>query len=453
MDFLSSVIGFVLAVGILVTVHEFGHFWVARVLGVKVLRFSVGLGKPLWSWRRTPDDTEYVVAMIPLGGYVRMLDESEGEVPESERERAFNRKPLRVRTAVVLAGPAFNFLFAILAYWLVFSIGVDGVKPVVGAVQPDSIAARAGFRADDTVLKIDGRRVQTWGEHRLYLMDRLLGGGAVEFLVSRADGSRDVLHLALGGHATRALSASGLEREIGIAPKLPRLQAVVGAVSTDSPASRAGFRAGDRIVAVDGVPVEDWAGLVQRVAPRAGDELAIMVERAQVVLLLTVTPEAVSTDGRVVGRIGIGPEFSEPSGEYLGTVRLGFGERIARAVEHTWLMSALTLKVLYRMLRLEVSTENLSGPLTIAHYAGQSVQIGVTPFLTFLAVISVSLGILNLLPIPILDGGHLLYYAIELFRGGPVPERVTYWGQQVGIVMLAGLMGLAFYNDIARLFG
>ncbi len=452
MDFLTSVVGFVLAVGILVTVHEFGHFWVARSLGVKVLKFSVGFGRPLWS-RRGADGTEYAIAMLPLGGYVRMLDEAEGDVPESERQRAFNRKPLSVRAAVVVAGPAFNFLFAILAYWAVFMIGTDGIRPVIGNVEAGSVAERAGLRAGDEIVAIDGRRNQTWSEHRLYLMDRLLDGDEVVYEVRRADGSGARAAMAIGDDVSEALTPTGIERLLGIAPELPELQAVVGDVVPGSPAQSAGLVAGDRIDAIDGVTVSSWAELVALVMPAAGRPLTLAVSRDGQSMTVDLTPAVAEVDGREVGRIGIAPAMTAPGEEYFARVELSAFEALGRAAENTWRMSALTLKMLWRMLKLEISTENLSGPITIAHYAGQSVQIGLVPFLTFLAVISISLGVLNLLPIPVLDGGHLLYYVIELVRGGPVPERVMIWGQQLGIAMLAGLMALAFYNDILRLLG
>lgn len=453
MDFLSSIFGFILAIGILVTVHEFGHFWVARTLGVKVLKFSVGFGRSIWSWRGKKDNTEYAIAMIPLGGYVRMLDEAEGDVAESERHRAFNRKPLGVRTAVVLAGPLFNFLFAILAYWTIYMVGVDGIRPVIGTLQPGSVAEQAGLQSGDRIVSIDGRHTQTWGEHRLYLMNRLVDDRPIEFVVERDSSRRITAELSVVDALTEALMPAGIERVLGMSPDLPELEAIVGEVVDGSPAALAGFRSGDRIVGIDGTPVTSWRELVERVMPRPGDSLMFQISRDGLVSEHQVVPEAAEVGGQTVGRIGISPAPQPPREEYMATVELSALQSVVRATENTWLMSVLTLKMLYRMLKLEVSTENLSGPITIAHYAGQTVQIGLIAFLTFLAVISVSLGVLNLLPIPVLDGGHLLYYLIELVRGGPVPERVMYWGQHVGILMLAGLMTVAFYNDILRLLG
>ncbi|GJL82017.1 MAG: zinc metalloprotease [marine bacterium B5-7] len=451
MDFLFSIFGFVLAIGILVTVHEYGHFWVARTLGVKVLRFSIGFGRPLFTWRGRRDDTEYVVAMIPLGGYVKMLDEHEGDVADEDIPRAFNRKSLGVRSAVVLAGPAFNFLFAIAAYWLINTVGIDGVKPVIGEIIPGSVASEAGLQVGDTIVEIDGRKTQTWGEHRLYIMSRLVDGKGLDIIVSRDGTSLTEASLRPQGDASDALSPAGIEQMLGMRPALPELESVVGSVADKSPAAAAGLQTGDRIVAIDGRELSSWRELVERVMPNPGQTLNVEIDRKGQRIVQNITPEAVVVGDDTIGRIGISPAPVADAADYFTTVDLGFAESLKRAVEQTWLMSSLTLKMLYRMLKLEISTENLSGPITIAHYAGQSVQIGLIPFLTFLAIISVSLGVLNLLPIPVLDGGHLLYYLIELIRGGPVPERVMYWGQQVGIVMLACLMGLAFYNDVLRL--
>jgi regulator of sigma E protease len=453
LDFLTSALGFILAIGILVTVHEFGHFWVARRLGVKVLKFSIGFGRSLWSWHGKRDNTEYAIALIPLGGYVRMLDESEGEVPEAERHRAFNLKPLWVRSAVVVAGPAFNFLFAIAAYWLIFSLGVAGIQPVIGNVTESSAADRAGLRSGDVIMMIDGRPTQTWGEHRLYVMNQLLDGESLEIVVDRPGSGSVTTTLSVDGDASGALSPAGIEQALGMRPQLPELTATVGEVLEGSPAADAGLRNGDRIVAIDGREIASWRDLVENVMPRAGQTMSLRISRGEEVLDSTITPQAADVEGQTVGRIGVSPAAQPIPESYRAVARFSVPAALGRGVENTWLMSALTLKMLYRMLKLEISTENLSGPITIAHYAGQSVQIGVIPFLTFLAVISVSLGILNLLPVPVLDGGHLLYYAIELIRGGPVPERVMYWGQQLGILMLAALMLLAFYNDILRLLG
>ncbi|MFT5111671.1 MAG: regulator of sigma E protease [Parasphingorhabdus sp.] len=452
MDFLMSILGFVLAVGILVTVHEFGHFWVARVLGVKVLKFSIGFGRSLYSWRGKRDDTEYVIAAIPLGGFVKMLDEGDCEVAESERAQAFNRQSLLTRSAVVVAGPAFNFLFAILAYWIVFGIGVDGIKPVVGSVAEGSFAERAGFRPGDQIIDIDGRLSQTWSEHRLYTLDRLLDGEPVTYQINSLDGENKFLELALGEDRNSALSPAGLERVIGFGPDLPRLEAVMGTIAEDSPAEKSGLQPGDRIVVIDDTTITDWFDLVTYVTQRPEQDLVVSIDRAGEIHNLSMQPQAVEVNGQRIGRIGVTPAEMIPDEKYFSQVRLSVLGQFTRAVESTWLMSTLTLKMLYRMIRLEVSPKNISGPITIAKYAGQSVQVGLVPFLLFLSVISVSLGVLNLLPIPVLDGGHLLYYLIELVQGGPVSERVMYWGQQIGIVMIGCLMALAFYNDIVRLF-
>jgi regulator of sigma E protease len=449
-NFVYSILGFVVALGILVTVHEFGHFWVARRMGVKVLRFSVGFGRPLWT-RRGRGGTEFVLAAIPLGGYVKMLDENEAEVAPAERDLAFNRKPLWRRSLVVLAGPMANFLFAVLAYWAVFATGMDGIVPVVGGVAEQSLAERSGFKAGDTLVEIDGRAVQSWDEHRMYLFNRALAGDAVDVVVERAQGDVRELTLELGGVSVGELDAGFLEQAVGLLPQRPEFPAVIGSIEAGSPAAEAGLQSGDRVMAVDDRTITLWPQLVEAIQSMPGRQVTLVVERAGTQLDLTVTPQAVDTPQGTIGRIGAGPAaVSIPAG-MRARVSYGPFQAAWRGVENTWLMTSLTVKMLIKMLELEVSAKNISGPLTIAQYAGQSAQIGVEQFLFFLAIVSISLGVLNLLPIPILDGGHLLYYAIEAVIGGPLPTRVMLWGQQIGIAMLVGLMGLAFYNDIARI--
>jgi len=449
-DFLFSIAGFVLAIGLLVAVHEFGHFWVARRVGVKVLRFSIGFGRALWS-RTSRDGVEYVIAALPLGGYVKMLDETEDEVPAEEAHRAFNRQPLWRRTAVVVAGPAFNFLFAFVAYWFVFMAGVDGVKPEVGAVVDGSLAQRGGFKVGDEILTIDGKETRSWNEHRLYLFNQALARNQVPVKVRTAEGDTAMRQLYLDELPLRELDAGLLENGMGLYGYLPEIPAVVGGVQDGSPAQAAGLRQGDRIVSVGGERVDDWRGLVDVVQPLAGRSTTLTLERDGERRELQLRPEAVETADGTVGRIGISPQPVSLPQEYRVHLDYGPVEAVARSAGSVWVMSVLTLKMLAKIVTLEVSAKNISGPLTIAQFAGDTVQIGWDRFLLFLAIVSISLGVLNLLPIPVLDGGHLLYYAAEAVTGSPPSKQVMIWGQQIGLVMLFALMSLAFYNDIVRL--
>jgi regulator of sigma E protease len=450
-NILYYAVAFVVALGVLITVHEFGHFWVARRLGVKVLRFSVGFGKALWSRRVGKDGMELCIGAFPLGGYVKMLDEGEGEVPAQEAHRAFNRQKTWKRMAIVVAGPLFNFLFAIVAYWGAYMIGVDGVKPVVGKVVEGSIAQKAGFHAGDLILAIDGQPVQSWDQRRLYLFQRALDHAHVEMEVRDEQGRVESRDLDLSQMPLSDVNASLLERGIGLIGFIPEPLPAIGALEP-GPASRAGMKVGDLIVDINGEPVHTWDGLVNLVSHHAGTPIHITAERDGVRLGFDVTPETVEQDGRKIGRIGVRPQFSELPDDMRVKVRYGPGEALVEGVNNTWSMSVLTVEMLYRMLKLQVSARNISGPITIAQYAGYSAKVGAVQYVLFLAVISISLGVLNLLPIPVLDGGHLMYYIIETVKGSPLPERVMLIGQQVGVALLVGLMILAFYNDLTRIF-
>lgn len=450
-DALFFVVAFVAAIGILIVVHEFGHFWVAKTLGVKVLRFSIGFGKPLWSRRVGRDRMELVVAAVPLGGYVKMLDETEGKVAKRELKRAFNRQPILGRTAIVMAGPLFNFLFAILAYWVIFMAGVDGIKPVVGKVVERSIAAHAGFQPGDELIAMDGKDVASWDHRRLYLFQKALDQESVSVEVRDREGRLLTRVLDLRDFPAHDVNAALIERGIGLSPYFPVVPPVVGAIEP-GPAAHAGLQIGDRITAIDGQPVISWNEMASIIGKSAGREITMVVQRGDLTQRMVVTPDAVDRDGATVGRINIRPREADFLDDIRVKVRLGPLAAFGAGVENTWSMSWLTLKMLYKMLKLEVSSRNISGPITIAQYAGYSAKVGFTQFLMFLAVISISLGVLNLLPIPILDGGHLLYYVIEAIKGSPVSERVMIWGQQIGVVVLASLMLLAFYNDLTRLF-
>jgi regulator of sigma E protease len=355
------------------------------------------------------------------------------------------------RMAIVVAGPLFNFLFAIVAYWGAYMIGVDGVKPVVGKVVEGSIAQKAGFHAGDLILAIDGQPVQSWDQRRLYLFQRALDHAHVEMEVRDEQGRVESRDLDLSQMPLSDVNASLLERGIGLIGFIPEPLPAIGALEP-GPASRAGMKVGDLIVDINGEPVHTWDGLVNLVSHHAGTPIHITAERDGVRLGFDVTPETVEQDGRKIGRIGVRPQFSELPDDMRVKVRYGPGEALVEGVNNTWSMSVLTVEMLYRMLKLQVSARNISGPITIAQYAGYSAKVGAVQYVLFLAVISISLGVLNLLPIPVLDGGHLMYYIIETVKGSPLPERVMLIGQQVGVALLVGLMILAFYNDLTRIF-
>ena len=453
MEVASSILWFVVAIGVLVTVHEFGHFWVARRLGVKVLRFSVGFGRPLVSWRRTPDDVEYCIGAIPLGGYVKMLDEAEGAVAERDLPLAFNRQPLWVRFSVVLAGPAFNFLFALLAYWAVFVIGVDGMRPIVDEVQAGSPAAQAGLGSGSEIVRVGDRDVQTWQGVIETVIGASLDGGRLPLEVQASTGRRIQTEVDMRGVVLDDLSQGQFFDWLGVKPFRPKVAPQIVGLTEGSPAKLAGLEVGDVVVAVDDAKLADGSEFVAYIRERPEVPIRLTVRRDGSRRLLTVTPRPVEGEGRRHGQIGahIGvPEGSLDS--YYATEKYPPMVALHKAALKTWDMSTLTLKLLWKMVMLEVSVKNLSGPISIAQYAGITAQIGFTRFLDFLAIVSISLGLLNLLPIPLLDGGHLMYYCIELVTGRPVSEGVQFIGQRLGIAMLVGLMGLAFYNDLARIF-
>ncbi len=450
MEFLTYVLAFIVAVGIIVTVHEFGHYWVAKKLGVKVLRFSVGFGKPLFTRLSGPDKTEYVLASIPLGGYVKMLDEREGNVEEHELPRAFNRQNVWKRFAIVSAGPIFNFLFAAFAYWMTFVTGVEGVKPTVGEIEAESIASAAQIEPQDTFTHIEDVPVKTWQQTSIQMLNSALKNGNVNARLERQDSSQKIIELDLTD-TKHLLSEGNLLEKIGITPWRYQYQAIFGEL-TPGVAKAAGVQYGDKVLSVDEEPVSTWVELVTYIQARPGVEIDLKLQRDDEIINLKIIPKAEHQDGEVVGRIGAYPYVDEEQfAAQKVVVRYGLIESIGKGLVKTWEVSILTIKLLGKLIVGEASLKNISGPVTIAEYAGVSAAIGFSAFVGALAIISISIGILNLLPIPVLDGGHLFYYLIEIIKGSPVSERFEAAGQRVGILMLAGLMGLAFYNDIYRL--
>lgn len=447
-EFAWSVGAFIVVVGLLVVVHEFGHFYVARRCGVQVLRFSVGFGRALWL-RRGRTGTEYVLAAIPFGGYVRMLDEADGDVPEAQRAQAFNRQPVGARMAIVAAGPAANFLLAIAAYWVMFVVGIQGLRPELGAIPPDSPAAHASLRTGDLIETVAGRRVQTWDEVTMRLLDGVLGGADIGMQVRGADGALRSVSLPVPPGSSKAANPlSGL----GLAPAQQYIAARIGELEARGAGVAAGFQAGDLIESANGAPVQDWEAWVQVVRASAGRTLSVQVNRAGERLQLTVTPSPSTGPQGTIGRVGMAPRLDPPGDEHYTVRRYGVFVAVPAALQKTWDVTGLSLRMLGKMVMGDASIENLSGPVTIARFAGQSARIGPAHFLSFLALVSVSLGLLNLLPIPVLDGGHLLYHLVEWVRGAPLPDRARAIGQQGGLVLLMGLTALALYNDLARLF-
>lgn len=443
------ILSFLLAITILVAVHEFGHFWVARRVGVRVLRFSIGFGKPLLRWRRKGDPTEYIIAAIPLGGYVKMLDEREGEVSEADLPFAFNRKPLLARVAVVFAGPLFNFLFAIFAFWLMFMVGVSDVRPVIGKISPDSPAAVAGLQEGEEIVAVNGKPTPIWQVVMDSLAPSLLERQITEITVRR-DGRERVVQVDMTLAQTDE-DSEDFFATFGAYPSYRTIPPRVVQVLPDSAAERAGLQSGDQIISIDGVTIASNQTLIDYVSPRAGKPLQFLVRRGEQMVELSITPVATDDNGKTVGRIGVSPRDWEIPDELRVDYSFGVFHSFGRATIEVWNKTAFILHVFYKMLAGDISFNKLSGPITIARYAGVSVSGGFSRFMQFLALVSISLGVINLFPIPVLDGGHLLFYLIEAIKGKPVSERTEFIGQQVGIILILMLMVVAFYNDIVRL--
>jgi regulator of sigma E protease len=443
MHLINTLFAFVVALGTLIVAHEFGHYIVARLCGVKVLRFSVGFGRPLLSRRFGKDQTEWVLAAFPLGGYVKMVDEREGEVALAELPRAFNRQPVHKRFAIVLAGPVANFILAVFVYWLLFMHGLPGARPVIDAPLTGTPAAVA-FHGGETIVSVAGKPVRTWEEVRLALLKAAVARHSVEVDVRDDDGALQVHTLDLSGMEPDKVNSDFLDA-VGLQPLKGGPKPVVETVVAGGAAERAGVRAGDRVLAINGAPINGWDSLVKTIRASPGAPLEIAIRRASGErAVLRVTPDTAQENGTAVGKIGVGPFIN---------VQYPAGPALWQGVKKTWDMSVFTLEMLGRMVIGEVSLKNLSGPITIADYAGQSAQMGWMAYVSFIALISISLGVLNLLPVPVLDGGHLMYYIAEIIRGRPVSDRTLELGQRVGMVVLFSLMAFALYNDIYRLVG
>jgi regulator of sigma E protease len=450
-NFLYYATAFVLALGILIVAHEGGHFLVARLVGVKVLRFSVGFGHTLWSRRFGRDQTEWAIGMFPLGGYVKMLDENEGEVAPEELHRSFNRQSVWRRMAIVVAGPMANLILAVFVYWGVFCYGSEEPKPILGTPVAASPAAVAGFESGEEVLKVGGEPVRTWQEFRWELLRRTVDQDSIAIEVINAKSEISIRRLDLAQIRQHGLEADSLEK-LGVVFYRPSLPPVIGEVSPGSAAALAGLLAGDEITLINNAPVTSWSEVVRLVRNSPGVSMNLVVARGAEEHPLRVVPATIEENGRQIGRIGATVRHSGLSrSELMVTVRYGLLPALGKAVNETWDKSVFSLVMIRKMITGEISWRNISGPVTIADYAGQSAKLGVDYYLKFLALISISLAVLNLLPIPILDGGHLLYYAVEVIKRGPLSERSMEIGQQIGLVLLVMLMACSFYNDINRL--
>ncbi len=452
LDFVYTVFAFLLALSVLIAVHEFGHFWVARKMGVKVLRFSIGFGKPIWTYTAGADRTEYIVSALPLGGYVKMLDEREGEVPEEELSRAFNRQTVSKRFAIVAAGPVFNFLLAIAAYWLMFVTGVPGIKPILGEIESGSIAAQAGLMTGHEIITINGESTPTWGAVYDHVLPSALRKEPLKLTAQKNNlQSNYKLRFDL---IQDDIEIEDLYTEIGLQPLRPKILPVIGELVSGSPADKAGLKSGDMITHINTQVITDWQQLVNMVRKAPGEELVFMVERNGEMNRLVINLERVETAQGDIGRIGAGVKINpELYKEMRAEHHYSPLDAIGQAVYKTWDMATLTLRILGEMLIGKASLDNISGPISIAQYAKSSVDAGLPQFLGFLAIISISLGVLNLLPIPLLDGGHLMYYCVEVLKGSPVSEQTEVLGQKIGIAIIMLLMSLAFYNDFVRVLG
>lgn len=441
---------FILALGILIAAHEYGHFIVAQKLGVKVLRFSLGFGKLVWRYQKSEESTEFTLGLLPLGGYVKMVDEREGPVSDKDLPFAFNRQSLPVRSAIVFAGPLFNFLLAVLIFWVVFMIGETGTRPVLGPVASSSLAGEAGFSEGDEIISVENQVTPIWDAVFSKLSENMIEVEQIRFKVKSPSGETSEKTLFIPKDLIQKPEL--FYDRLGFHPFRPSLPPVIGKIEEKSAAEMAGLKSGDLLISADAEPIKDWMQWVEMVRSHADQAMELKIDREGVIKTLTIKPASSDSPQGKVGRIGAAVKIPEDFEQQMKVeYRLGFFDAFTTAVSKTWDYSALTVNMMGRMMVGKASVENLSGPISIAQYAGQSASMGLVQFLKFLALVSVSLGVLNLFPIPVLDGGHLMFFLLEAVLGRPVPEKLQLAFQQLGLGLLLCLMALAFFLDIQRL--
>jgi regulator of sigma E protease len=450
MELIQTIVSFLVALLILVSIHEFGHFYVARRCGVKVHRFSIGFGKVLWSWR-DKHGTEYALAALPLGGYVKMLDEREGDVAPEERHMAFNNKTVWQRIAIVAAGPLANFLLAILLFWILLLQGQRDLIPVINSVAPGSIAAQAGLEAGQEIVAVDGEPTPTWQALNKVLLNRLGETGRISFKVAYPDSSFNYESEAQLIEWLRDSADPNPVEGLGISLSLPKIPPIVGEVVVASPAEKAGLKTGDQILQVDDLLINDWQSWVEYVRKHPGKPLQVSLERDAEILQITLIPELIEEGGQRVGRVGVGVKAYTIPEDMIRSYDYSIAGAFVAGVNKTWETSGFVLLSVKKLILGEISTKNLSGPITIAKVAGSSAEGGLRSFIGFVALLSVFLAVFNLLPIPVLDGGHLFYYLIEVIKRKPVSDKVQMLGYQIGLFLVISLSVLALYNDIMRL--
>ena len=451
-DFIWNLASFVIALGILVTVHEYGHFWVARKNGVKVERFSVGFGKAIWR-KKAQDGTEYVVAMIPLGGYVKMLDERVDQVSDQDKDKTFNSKSVYQRIAIIAAGPFANFAFAIVAFYLMFLIGVPSIKPVVGEIIPESIAAQAQLPNEVEIVEVAGTKIRDWQDVNLALIGEI-GSESIVIKTKSADSQYVSSHRLVTKNWKFSPDKVSALTSLGITPYRPKVHNELALIGEDSPAEKGGLKVGDKLVAINDEPLTTgWVDFAKKIKLYPDQIVNLTVERQGSNRVLQVTPKGIESNGELIGYLGVSPKADDWPSEYKIDISYGVFSALAESATRTWNLIVLSFDMIGKLITGDVSVKNLSGPIAIAQGAGDSAGYGFVYFLGFLALISINLGIINLLPLPVLDGGHLLYYLIELLTGKPVPENVQEAGFKFGALALLALMGIALFNDFSRVLG